>query len=169
MIKPASHRRASDRRPLVLIKESDIERTITEFLELDGWRSFKMEAHSDRALVARFMAKVNAHPLLRPLAGVIAQVIKGVTRGQGVGETGMCDRLFLRYHPTLSQGYGVGRCDHLWIEFKRPGEKPRPDQVDWHTCERDRGALVTVVGEAETWWEDFKWWYKDSGLARRMI
>jgi hypothetical protein len=32
-----------------------------------------------------------------------------------------------------------------WIEVKRPGEKPSPDQVAWHRCERLAGGTVLVA------------------------
>lgn len=70
------------------------------------------------------------------------------------GEPGMPDRLALRYNPDQI----------LWLELKRPGEKPRPDQIVWHEAERSRGALVLVVSDID----DFmKRWYPKSGLQRR--
>lgn len=53
------------------------------------------------------------------------------------GETGAPDRLFLK------DG------DHIWIEFKSPGESPRADQVRAHKKLRDRGAEVFVVDTVE--------------------
>jgi hypothetical protein len=52
----------------------------------------------------------------------------------------------------------------LWIEFKRPGEKPRGDQQLWHAAERERGALVMVVDDIDA----FLGWYAGSGLQRRI-
>jgi hypothetical protein len=139
--KPAKRRsfRASD-----LAAESDIQRTITECLQLDGWRAIRTDPVSDRA------------------------------RGKGFGEVGMPDHLYLRYglpslrrnfsgHPPEIQSSG----QILWIEFKRPGQSPTPAQLGWHAVERERGALVLVVGTEPTWWEDFKAWYAGSGLQRR--
>lgn len=53
------------------------------------------------------------------------------------GETGAPDRLFLK------DG------DHVWIEFKSPGETPRADQVRAHGRLRDHGAEVFVVDTVE--------------------
>jgi len=35
------------------------------------------------------------------------------------------------------------------IEFKRPGEHPSPDQVDWHERAERRGVTVHVVSSVE--------------------
>jgi hypothetical protein len=52
------------------LKEADIQRTITDLLELDGWRHIKTDPVSDRA------------------------------RGKGFGEKGMADDLYIRYNPS---------------------------------------------------------------------
>lgn len=78
-------------------------------------------------------------------------------RGRVVGERGQPDYLYLRYH------YGMARV--LWIEYKKPGEKPRPDQLAWHEAERKRGAVVLVVDDID--W--FMRWYRLGGLARNLI
>ena len=80
-------------------------------------------------------------------------------RGKGFGEKGMPDHLYVRYN--LLGAYQ--RAEVLWIEFKRPGEKPRPHQLDWHEAERKRGAMVLVVDDID----QFISWYKASGLERR--
>lgn len=154
------------------LRESHVEQTVTEFMEWDGWRSFKMEAQSDHSLVKRFMTRVYAHDLLKPLAQIIHYVLRQVMRGTGVGEPAMPDRIFIRYRHQPSDGDIVdeylhrGTADVVWIEFKRPGQKPRADQIAWHQAERERGGMVYVVGETDDWWDIFRAWYAASGLQR---
>ena len=148
--------------------EAHVEQTVTQFLELDGWRAFKMEAQSDRSLVARFMKRVIDHALLRPLAQIIGPTLKQCMRGAGVGELGMPDHLYIRYIPTPpgSEDNFPVRVLHetLWIEFKRPGKSPAKEQRLWHDRERLGGALVLVIDDIDF----FIAWYKRSGLARRV-
>jgi hypothetical protein len=54
------------------VKESDIERTCSEYLQWDGWRVLKTDPVSNRG------------------------------RGKGFGEIGMADCLYIRYLPYLS-------------------------------------------------------------------
>lgn len=117
------------------IMERDIQATVTQFLELDGWRAFRTELTVQR------------------------------DRGRVVGERGQPDYLYLRYgaqtDPITRVRYPIGQI--LWIEFKRKGEEPRPDQQKWHLLEMARGAMVLVVDDID----EFIVWYKASGLARR--
>ncbi len=53
--------------PLTKLSEADIQRTCTEFLELDGWRALRTDPCSDRR------------------------------RAKGFGEIGMADHLYIRY------------------------------------------------------------------------
>jgi len=78
-------------------------------------------------------------------------------RGRVVGERGQPDYLYLRYTDD-----GMARV--LWIEYKKPGEKPRPDQLAWHEAERKRGGIVLVVDDID--W--FMRWYRLGGLARNV-
>lgn len=78
-------------------------------------------------------------------------------RGRVVGERGQPDYLYLRYTDD-----GMARV--LWIEYKKPGEKPRPDQLAWHDAERKRGGIVLVVDDID--W--FMRWYRLGGLARNV-
>ena len=78
-------------------------------------------------------------------------------RGRVVGELGQPDYLYLRYTDD-----GMARA--LWIEYKKPGEKPRPDQLAWHEAERKRGGIVLVVDDID--W--FMRWYRLGGLARNV-
>ena len=78
-------------------------------------------------------------------------------RGRVVGERGQPDYLYLRYTDD-----GMARV--LWIEYKKPGEKPRPDQLAWHEAERKRGGIVLVVADID--W--FMRWYRLGGLARNV-
>lgn len=147
------------------LTEAHVEQTITQFLELDGWRSFKMEANSERGFANRVMARVRAHSVLSKMSMLIHAALLGCMRGHGVGELGMPDRLYVRYLKFCQPGnYLQSDVDLLWIEFKKPGEKPRPDQIAWHEAERRRGALILVVSDID----DFmKRWYPESGLQRK--
>ena len=119
--------------------EADIERTVTEFLQLDGWRAIHTDPCSDRR------------------------------RAKGFGELGMADHLYIRYkwlHPPLcDKEHFRPVSEVLWIEFKAPGKKPEPHQARWHDAERLRGALVMVVDDIDKFTE----WYKSSGLCRRIL
>lgn len=50
------------------------------------------------------------------------------------GKSGMPDFLFVHYRR--------GTC--FWCEFKRPGGRLGPKQVEWIAAEKQRGALVIV-------------------------
>jgi hypothetical protein len=90
--------------------------------------------------------------------------------GRAVGEVGQPDYLFIRYDPekqipaSWQKGVDCSYAQVLWIEFKAPGKKADAHQLDWHTAERARGALVIVVENID----GFIAWYKSSGLARRV-
>jgi len=77
--------------------------------------------------------------------------------GRVVGERGQPDYLFLRY----GEGFTA---EVLWIEFKRPGERPNIAQQMWHKAEKERGAEVLVVDDIQ----DFRDSYAASGLIRRV-
>lgn len=130
-----------------LTKESHIEQTCSQWLELDGWRTLKTDPVSDRS------------------------------RGKGFGELGMADRLYLRYDEgerldpvsvlvsRVTRLHGV-----MWIEWKSAKGRARQHQKDWHYAERLRGALVLVAGaEFAPSIESFQAWYRASGLMRRKI
>jgi hypothetical protein len=124
--------------------ESHVQQTVTEFLQLDGWRAIRTDPVSDRK------------------------------RGKGFGEIGMPDHLYIRYgvaavmpesgHISDTTFRMVGAaCQVIWIEFKAPGKAAKPHQLTWHEAESDRGALVMVVDDID----GFIAWYKASGLQRR--
>ena len=124
-----------------VLRESAIEAECTKLLEQDGWRALRTDPVSDRG------------------------------RGKGFGELGMADHLYIRYwqrsekHPAREWRINA---EVLWIEFKRPGEKPKKHQVEWHTKERARGAFTLIAGEDfPATVEGFKCWYVGSGLMRR--
>lgn len=130
-----------------LTKESHIEQTCSEWLELDGWRTLKTDPVSDRS------------------------------RGKGFGEVGMADRLYLRYNEgerldpvsvlvsRVTRLHGV-----MWIEWKSAKGRAQQHQKDWHYAERLRGALALVAGEDfAPSIESFQAWYRRSGLMRRKI
>ena len=37
----------------------------------------------------------------------------------------------------------------VWVEYKLPGGKPRPEQVEWHEAERLAGGAVYVVQQLQ--------------------
>ena len=123
------------------ITEAQVERAVKDLLEADGWRSLKTNPVSNKA------------------------------RGAGFGEIGMADMLFIRYQCVVilndtNEVIDVEpSCQVIWIEFKAPGKLPSPHQLTWHTRERARGALVLVVDDVD----DFREWYKTSGLMRHQI
>ena len=114
--------------------EKHVVEAVTEFMRIDGWRPIKME------------------PLSK--------------WGKGSGELGMPDYLFLRYKyaDVPTNWPWVTLCEHFWIEFKRPGAKPKPHQVSWHVTEQANGALVRTVDDFDA----FRRWYMASGLARKV-
>lgn len=121
------------------LTEAHVQETITQFLQLDGWRAFRTELTVQRE------------------------------RGRVVGERGQPDYLYVRYehfidHRPDSRSLYYKAAYVLWIEFKKPGEKPRPEQLAWHEAERKRGALVLVVSDIDYFIRE---WYPASGLARR--
>lgn len=134
-IKSPRTRRALMNVAETLLKESHIQETIVDFLKLDGWRAFRTELTVQRE------------------------------RGRVVGERGQPDYLFLRYGPDGHKFIPRAAAQVLWIEFKRPGQKPKPDQNIWHATETARGALVMVVDNIDT----FMSWYRTSNLMRRKI
>jgi hypothetical protein len=134
------------------ILEKDIQRTCTEFLEWDGWRSLRTSPVSNRA------------------------------RATGFGEPGMADCLYIRYEWTkpLAEGdLGARLSEVMWIEWKRllPSKHGKTwgratraaiHQKGWHVLERKRGALTLIAGEDfPATIEGFRDWYAKSGLQRR--
>jgi hypothetical protein len=150
------------------LTEAHVEQTITEFLEWDGWRAIR--THPLPPIVQRLdaiMAKAPA-PLLAAWR-LIRSYVANHTHKERFGEAGMPDKLFIRYIVAdLKGGFTTAQFEAIsqtmWIEFKKPGERPRPDQIAWHEAERSRGALVKVVDDID----DFMLvWYPKSGLQRR--
>ena len=52
--------------------------------------------------------------------------------------------------PDLHLPVARGGFHGLWLELKRPGEKPRPEQVYWHAALTAAGHRVVVCYTAET-------------------
>lgn len=126
-----------------LCSEADVQKAVTDLLELDGWRSLRTDPVTD------------------------------ASRGKAFGEFGMPDYLYIRYdlrayEPTGPRDvYAViepPAAAVLWIEFKAKGETPKVHQRVWHEAEQARGAMVLVVDDID----DFIRWYSTSGLCRRM-
>jgi len=100
------------------LTEAHVQQTVTEFLQLEGWRAIRTDPVSDRK------------------------------RGKGFGEVGMPDYLYVRYGIRHGDGSWMGsQADVLWIEFKRPRQHPTKEQIVWHAVERGRGALVLVIDD----------------------
>ena len=127
-----------------ITSEADIERTITEWLALDGWIGLKTNPVSNRA------------------------------RGAGFGEVGMADYQYRRFQDvpgTLpSTILWRAQCELFWIEFKQPKGVHGRHQIAWQDREKARGALVLALGQdvAPTI-EAVQDWYRRSGLMRRKI
>jgi hypothetical protein len=129
------------------ISEADVQQAVVLMLELDGWRAIRTDPVSDRS------------------------------RGKGFGEVGMPDYLFIRYgnyqntatwksmEEQRSERFPCADAEVLWIEFKAPGKKPKPHQCNWMVKENARGALIMVCDSVD----DFREWYKISGLMRHQI
>ena len=130
--------------------EAQIEAECTKLLAEDGWRPLRTDPVSDRG------------------------------RGKGFGELGMADHLYIRYwgqcvhrkpqahDQRCNASHLASGNEIMWIEFKRPGEKPAKHQIAWHAKERSRGALTLIAGEDfPATVEGFKDWYENSGLMRR--
>ena len=133
------------------VSEAQIQQACTQMLELDGWRSLRTSPVSNRA------------------------------RGVGFGEPGMADCLYIRYEPeTQIPPQHRKPCDYsyaqiMWIEWKRLTKSGKPTkaawhQNAWHALERKRGALTLIAGQDfEASIEEFREWYKTSGLMRNRI
>lgn len=137
--------RSPSRPPL----EREIQRTVTEWLTLDGWRALRTDPVSDRS------------------------------RGKGFGELGMADMLYIRYGDPYYTKEPSALAGVMWIEFKRErggngkralftrAEKAKLHQRAWIAAERARGALVLLVGEdCPATIEGCMAWYIGSGLLR---
>lgn len=51
--------------------------------------------------------------------------------------------------PDLHCAYPSQGLNGLWIEMKRPGEAPRPEQLTWHERLRAAGHRVEVCHSAK--------------------
>lgn len=132
------------------LSEAHIERQITDFLGLDGWRALKTDPCSDKS------------------------------RGKGFGAIGMADVLYIRYRDpavnirsfpsvlplTVPE---ISSSQVMWVEHKRRGGRVSMEQKTWHRAERARGALVVVATEDfAPSLEGFQNWYRFNGLVRRL-
>ncbi len=130
----------------VPIPEKSIQAAIKDILLIDGWRVFETDAarrHHDTGSVR--------HPLSEP---------------------GMADLLCVRYLGDPDDPHIRDHCFSLvlWIECKRLAGKSTPEQHLWQSYERERGALVVVLGEdCEASIDGWLNWYRGSGLMRRKL
>jgi len=123
--------------------EAQLEKTCTEMLELDDWRSLKTDPVRNREW------------------------------GKGFGELGMADRLYIRYGWPSERFWGTALVMWIEWKCMRPGRKTatkaQQHQLDWIAAERARGALVLLAGvDFPATFEGFKAWYLNSGLNRRI-
>jgi hypothetical protein len=125
------------------LKESDIQRTVMEYLQWDGWRCFHFEYGFDER-------SKKTH-----------------------GEEGMPDLLCIRYGTGRCGVPTDGSNDVvMWLELKRPigdrATQAAQHQRDWHLLERKRGAFTLIAGQDfPATIEGFQQWYEKSGLKRR--
>ncbi len=130
-----------------LTLEKDIEKSCTDLLVLDGWRSFKMEQNfSER-------------------------------KRKSVGEPGMADRLYIRYDRAELAPRWAEVMFVEWKRLKggsgkralfTKAEKAKIRQLRWIAEERAKGALVLLAGvDFPATIEGFRTWYRSSGLMRR--
>lgn len=129
------------------LTELQIERTCSDLLALDGWRSLKTDPVSRKEW------------------------------GKGFGELGMADRLYIRYRKTWPEsdvrhdGFFPWDAEVMWIEWKRikgkNATKATTKQAEWHQAERARGAFVLLAGlHFPASIDGFKEFYRNSGLMR---
>lgn len=113
---------------LPALKESQIQRTVCDFLRAERWRVFEFEHEFSERKRKTF------------------------------GEPGMPDVLAIRYNVLLDGSLDGDPLEPwkgdivLWIELKRIDgrgrtTKARADQKAWHGAERARGALTWIAGE----------------------
>jgi hypothetical protein len=137
-----------------LASEKDIQRTCTEFLELDGWRAI-----------------VTDPPQLRGLGvsekGIPDRLYIRYDPGAKVSYS-IEDRAGTKF--TSTHGMGICGAQVLWIEWKSKDGRVKPHQAVWNDTERARGALALIAGrDFPKTIEGFQAWYRASGLMRRKI
>jgi hypothetical protein len=132
----------------IVLRESDIQRTICDFLRAEQWRVFEFEQEwSER-------------------------------KKKLLGEEGMPDVLAIRYECNTEGPYGNEVCvrvhaEVLWCEMKRIDKRGRltkatAKQREWKLIEQKRGALCVTLGEEmPPSFEGFRDWYVKAGLQRR--
>ena len=144
------------------LSEADIQRTCTEYLEMDGWRALRTDPVSRREW------------------------------GKGFGELGMADCLYIRYDPErhispahrkpagatggFQQPSWMSRvsddvyAEVMWIEWKKArAKKAMRHQTDWHAREAARGAITLIARrDFPASIEGFRTWYAQSGLRRQV-
>lgn len=131
-----------DKRGKLKVSEADIEKTCTELLELDGWRTIKTDLKFLRGLGVQ--EKGMADRLYIRYGPSPRDIQRGSTKDNWLPED----------------------CEVMWIEWKSATGKVAAHQKDWHEAERRRGALVLVAGvDFPASIEGFQDWYRSSGLS----
>lgn len=122
--------------------EAEIAKGVHEFMELHGWRRFRM---TSGCFIAPSGAPVR------------------------VGEPGVPDLLFVRYIERDTSTYGASKASGVaylvWIETKRAkGGKKAEAQAEWHTAESAAGALIYTCNDLEAFRD---WYYKRFGFLHQ--
>jgi len=111
--------------------EKDVTSAVKGFLELEDWRVIRLNSG-----LANFGAR-------------------GRVR---YGEVGMPDFLVIRpVSICRERPFNELNCKAFFLELKRPGKEPRPDQHEWMDRQRSRG-LVCVWFDC---FEKFEAWYRE--------
>ena len=122
------------------LSEKNLQRTCSDYLELDGWRMLRTDPCSDRR------------------------------RGKGFGEIGMADCLYIRYNSGVTPQAKPQDAQVLWVEWKSSGGSATQQQRLWIAAEKARGALVLLAGaDFPCSVEGFLEYYRASGLMRRAL
>lgn len=128
------------------ISEAHIEEACTQMLQLDGWWTLKLEQNYSEK------------------------------KRKVVGEAGMADRIYARFENVTQANYKAkqffaqAKAEVMFIEWKSLTGKPGDEQVRWRLKMQKLGALALLAGyDFDRTIEDFRRWYKTSGLMRLAI
>lgn len=110
----------------------------------------KARQPSEHSIQSRFIQGLERipHPAVRLTYAIVNQAVGGrYARQAYFAAEGLRAGL-----PDLHLPYPTRQHPGLWIEFKRPGERPRPNQLSWHEALRSCGHRVEVCHSAEEGW-----------------